>query len=216
MKGWVVGILGAVIVIAFGIIVVIAWWMGTEEELRVLEQNVEREFSDVLAQYKKRANVMPEMLSIVKTHLQEEERKNTKGRKDEVLPISLPYHIENIAMVAGQDVTTDILGKPASLEAYIVNQNDLTETYETFITWVGRKAPAVLSNQTFTTLRAQQQVATKSVMHALTKYNETTRAYNTLIEHFPTSLVAGVTGREARREFVFEDDEQERPLIAVE
>ena len=142
------------------------------------EENAKAKWADVQAQYQRRANLIPNLVSTVRGAAASEERiltGVTQARADATrITVSPDQLTDPEAMRRFQEAQN-------RLSAAIIPLQRLQEAY-----------PNLQSQQNFATLMSQLEGTENRINIALRDYNEAVRAYNTEIRTFPSVIGARI------------------------
>lgn len=174
--------------ITLGIIavVVIFVWV-TYNSLVTLKIRVEEAWSDITIQLKRRADLIPNLVNTVKGYA-----KHEKGVFEEVTA-----------------ARTAMLGANSPKEA--AKADNMMEEALKSIFAVAEAYPDLKASQNFSELQAELVDTEDKIQGARRFYNAGVRDFNTKIQLFPNSLIAGIMGFK-EREF-FDVDESERATV---
>jgi LemA protein len=105
------------------------------------------------------------------------------------------------------------VGSAGSVSDKIAANNSLSSALSRLLVVVERY-PELKANTNF--LRLQDELAGTENRIAVERrrYNETVRAYNTTIRHFPKNIIAGIFGFERATLFEVPEEKQEAPKVS--
>ncbi len=177
MEAWLV----ILIIIGVLLVLVVGFLIATYNGLVTLRNRVEEAWSDITVQLKRRTDLIPNLVNTVKgyaTHEKEVFEKVTEARS---------------AIMNAKDVK-------ASAEAENMLEGALKSLFA-----VAEAYPDLKANQNFLQLQ-QELVDTEDKIQASRRfYNGGVRDLNTKIQTFPTNVVAGMFGFQAKEFFEVED-----------
>ncbi|MFL6752954.1 MAG: LemA family protein [Sphingomicrobium sp.] len=164
------------------------------------EENVNAKWGQVQAEYQRRADLVPNLVSTVKGYAQQERTVLTDVTNARARATSI--------QLSGDD-----LSDPAKVKAFADAQNQLggslgrlLATFEAY--------PDLKSNQNFLTLQAQLEGTENSILVARKDYNEAVQAYNTRIRTFPDAIGAKIFyGAKPKVPFAASAGAQEAPKV---
>ena len=182
-----------VIVIVLAIVAVIAvWFIGTQNKLVGLEENVKLEFSQVETTLQRRSDLIPNLVETVKGYAKHEEEVFTQIADARA---KLAGSIE-----AGN--VEDINNASNELDSALSRLLVITENY-----------PELKANEQFVALMDELAGTENRITIARQNYNETVSKYNKAIKMFPASIVANMNGYEAADYFEADDDAKDAPVV---
>lgn len=181
----------ALIVAAVAVVVIVVWVILTQNRLVALRNECDEGWSNIEGQLKRRADLIPNMVAVVKGYA---------GFEGEVL--------ERLTQARAAIVTGG--GLPQLLAADILSEQAITG-------FMGRAEayPDLKASQTFQNLQDELSRTEDLVASARKMYNVVVRRYNTRVESIPANLIAGLLGF-TTREFYRLDDEGARAVPKVE
>lgn len=162
------------------------------------QQNVEQSWAEVENQYKRRADLIPNLVSTVKgyaSHESETLEKVTDAR----------------ARATSVNITADELNEE-NLVKFQKAQNELTGALKTLLA-VSEAYPDLKANENFKDLQVQLEGTENRVTTARSRYTEAVRDYNTAIKKFPTLIYAGWFGFDAKPQFKAEAGAEKAPEV---
>ena len=149
-------------------------------KLQNQDESVKAAWSEVVNQYQRRADLIPNLVATVKGFASQEQQ--------------VLLGVTNArAKVGSVQVTPETVNDPQALRQFSQAQGELTGALSRLLV-VAENYPQLRSNENF--LRLQDELAGTENRIAVErrKYNETLQRYNTAIELFPNNIVAGMSG----------------------
>ena len=161
---------------------------------RIQEQDekVKAGWSEVINQYQRRADLIPNLVNTVKGYAAQEERVLTEVTNAR-------------ARVGGIQVTPELANDPAALQAFQAAQGELSGALSRLLV-VAENYPQLKSDQNFRDLQAQLEGTENRVAVARNRYIEDVQGYNTLIRRFPVNLTAMLFGYDVKPNFTVENE----------
>ena len=158
-------------------------------------------WSNVEAQYQRRADLIPNLVSTVKGYAEHESttleaviEARSKATQITIDPQDLTA--EKLAEYqAAQGAVSSALGKLLAI----------TENY-----------PQLKANENFSELQAQLEGTENRITEARKRYNEAVQEYNTLIRSFPNNLFAGMFGFTKKENFKSDANASEAPKVSFD
>lgn len=148
--------------------------------LQAENQEIEARWSDVLNQYQRRADLIPNLVNTVKGFAAQE--------KSVLLGVT-----EARSRVGSIQATPQLLNDPDAFHKFEQAQGQLTGALSRLM-MVSERYPQLTSNQNFRDLQAQIEGTENRITVARHRYIEAVRAYNTTVVSFPSNLTAKVFG----------------------
>jgi len=165
------------------------------------EENAHAAWSEVLNQYQRRADLIPNLVETVKGYASHE--------KD-----TLDAVVEARAKATQITVTPDTLKDPEALKKFQDAQAGLTSALSRLIA-VSEAYPDLKANQNFLALQAQLEGTENRIAVARRDYIEAVRVYNTGLKTFPGVLWAATffRGNKPMAEFAANESSQTPPVV---
>ena len=166
-----------------------------------LEEKAKASWSEVLNQYQRRADLIPNLIETVKGYAQHE--------KDVLTAV-----VEARAKATQVTVSPDALTNPDAIKAFQDSQAALTSSLSKLLAVV-ENYPDLKANQNFLALQAQLEGTENRIAVARRDYIEAVREYNTSLKTFPSVLWATFwfTGNEPYQQFSTPEDKIEVPKV---
>jgi LemA protein len=175
--------------IFLGVLVVIALLLiGIYNSLVQLRVRCDSAWSDIDVQLKRRHDLIPNLVETVKGYATHE-----KGT------------FENIAKFRSQAMQATTPGDKA------VAENQLTGALKSLFA-VAENYPALKASEEFTQLQGSLSQTEDSIQNARRYYNAVVRDLNTKIQSFPSNILAGLFGFQARQFFEVADAADREPV----
>ncbi|MBS0316651.1 MAG: LemA family protein [Proteobacteria bacterium] len=159
-----------------------------------LDEQTKSAWSEVLNQYQRRADLVPNIVATVKGETQFEQDTLTKV-------------IEARAKATSIQVTPETLNDPAAFAKFQAAQGELGSALSRLMVTVERY-PDLKSNQAFSDLRVQLEGTENRITVARNRYIQSVQQYNVLVRSFPTNLTAMVFHYQAKPNFTVQDEAQ--------
>jgi LemA protein len=155
------------------------------------DEQVKAGWSEVLNQYQRRADLIPNLVNTVKGYAQQEERVLTE--------------VTNARSRVGQiQVNAD---DAASLQQFQAAQGELGSALSRLMV-VSEAYPQLQSNQNFRDLQAQLEGTENRITVARGRYIQMVQDYNTFIRQFPQVITAKMFGYKQKPNFSVENEAQ--------
>jgi len=156
------------------------------------DEGVTAGWSEVVNQYQRRADLIPNLVETVKGFAQQE--------KDVFIQVT------EARSRAGQvKVTPEMLNDPAALQKFQQAQGDLSSALSRLLVVVERY-PELKSDKNFLELQAQLEGTENRIGVARNRYIKSVQDYNVLVREFPVNLTAMVFGYKTKANFTVENE----------
>ncbi|SFC08084.1 LemA protein [Polaromonas sp. OV174] len=159
-----------------------------------LDEQTKSAWSEVLNQYQRRADLVPNIVATVKGEAAFEQDTLTKV-------------IEARAKATSIQVTPETLNDPAAFSKFQAAQGELGSALSRLMV-VSERYPELKANQGFRDLRVQLEGTENRITVARNRYIETVQAYNVLTRSFPSNLTAMVFSYAVKPNFSVQNEAQ--------
>ncbi|MCW5630206.1 MAG: LemA family protein [Rhodoferax sp.] len=159
-----------------------------------LDEQAKAAWSEVLNQYQRRADLVPNIVATVKGEAAFEQETLTRV-------------IEARAKATSIQVTPETLNDPAAFEKFQAAQGELSGALSRLMVTV-EQYPNLKANQGFSDLRVQLEGTENRITVARNRYIEAIQAYNVLARSFPSSLTAMVFSYQPKPAFTVANEAQ--------
>jgi LemA protein len=160
-------------------------------QIQQKDEAVTAAWSQVLNVYKRRADLVPNLVATVKGYASHEERVFTEVTQAR-------------SKVGSINVNAD---DPASLAQFQQAQGELQSAIGRLLV-VSENYPQLKADQNFLQLQAQLEGTENRITVERQRYIQAVQDYNTYIRQFPTNLTAKVFGYKPKPNFSVEDEQQ--------
>jgi LemA protein len=165
------------------------------------EERAKAAWSEVLNQYQRRADLIPNLVETVKGYAAQE--------KDVLTSV-----VEARAKATSVQVTPETLTDPNAMKVFQENQAQLTGALSRLLAVV-ENYPDLKSNQNFLALQSQLEGTENRIAVSRRDYIEAVRVYNTSLRTMPTMIWKWIwfTGNEPFQTFTIEDSAKQTPQV---
>jgi LemA protein len=185
-------------VIALGVALSALAGCGYNEVIEV-DENVKATWAEVQNQYKRRADLVPQLVKVVQGAANFEQK-------------TLQAVVEARASVAGVKVDASVIDDPAKLQAFEEAQAKLSGALSRLLV-VAEAYPDLKATAGFRDLQAQLEGTENRIAVARGRYIESVAEYNKVVLRFPTSIGAGMRGKKERPTFQGSAEHEKPPEI---
>jgi LemA protein len=174
-----------------GVMTVVAATLGLGgcgyNDFQRLDESVKASWSEVLNQYQRRADLIPNIVNTVKGEASFEQDTLTKV-------------IEARARATSIQATPELVNDPAAFKRFQDAQGEVTSALSRLLV-VSENYPNLRANQAFQDLRVQLEGTENRITVARNRYIQTVQEYNVLARSFPSVLTAQVLGYSPKPSF---------------
>lgn len=160
--------------------------------LQSQDEAVKSAWSEVVNQYQRRADLVPNLVATVKGFAQQEQTV--------LLGVT-----EARAKVGSIQVTPELLDNPAALAKFQAAQGELTTALKSLLA-VTENYPDLKSNTNFLELQAQLEGTENRIAVARNRYIASVQQFNTTVRSFPTNLTAMLFKFKVKPNFTVENE----------
>ncbi|CAN5244367.1 LemA family protein [soil metagenome] len=163
-------------------------------QFQSLDEQTKSAWSEVLNQYQRRADLVPNIVATVKGEAAFEQDTLTKV-------------IEARAKATSIQVTPETLNDPAAFSKFQAAQGELGSALSRLMV-VSERYPDLKANQAFRDLRVQLEGTENRITVARNRYIQTVQEYNVLARSFPNNLTAMMFGYKLKPNFSVANEAQ--------
>ena len=182
------------------------WWLGAVlvagaslqgcgyNDFQRLDEQVKAGWSEVLNQYQRRADLIPNIVATVKGEANFEQETLTKV-------------IEARAAATSIKATPELINDPAAFDKFQKAQGELSGALSRLLVTV-EQYPNLKANQGFQDLRVQLEGTENRITVARNRYIKTVADYNVLTRAFPSNLTAMLFSYAVKPSFTVQNEAQ--------
>ncbi|MES2363315.1 MAG: LemA family protein [Pseudomonadota bacterium] len=163
-------------------------------DFQSLDEQTKSAWSEVLNQYQRRADLVPNIVATVKGEAAFEQDTLTKV-------------VEARAKATSIQVTPETLNDPAAFSKFQAAQGELGSALSRLMV-VSERYPDLKANKGFSDLRVQLEGTENRITVARNRYIQTVQAYNVLARSFPSNLTAMVFSYGVKPNFSVQNEAQ--------
>jgi LemA protein len=156
-------------------------------EIQSRDEAVKAAWAEVISQYQRRADLIPNIVETVKGEADFE-----RGTLTQV--------IEARARATSIQATPELVNDPAAMARFQAAQGELSSALSRLLAVV-ENYPNLKANQGFQDLRTQLEGTENRITVARNRYIKATQDYNVLVRQFPVNLTAMVFGYREKAQF---------------
>ncbi|MEJ8851746.1 LemA family protein [Variovorax rhizosphaerae] len=161
-------------------------------DFQTLDESSKSAWSEVLNQYQRRADLVPNIVASVKGEANFEQDTLTKV-------------VEARAKATSIQVTPETLNNPEAFNKFQQAQGELSGALSRLMV-VAEKYPQLQANQAFRDLRVTLEGTENRITVARNNYIKTVQQYNVLARSFPTNITAKIFGYPPKPSFSVENE----------
>jgi LemA protein len=161
-------------------------------DFQTKDEQVKAAWSEVINQYKRRADLIPNLVSVVQGFAQQE--------KDVLLGVTNAR-----SKVGSIQMTPEALNDPNAMKNFQAAQGELSSALSRLMVVV-ENYPQLKSDANFRDLQSQLEGTENRITTARNRYIKTVQDYNILARQFPTNLTAMLFGYKEKANFTVENE----------
>ncbi len=160
--------------------------------LQQADEQVKAAWSEVLNQYQRRADLVPNLVNTVKGFAKQEQ--------DVLLGVTNAR-----AKVGSMQATPELINDPQAFQRFTQAQGELTGALSRLIA-VAESYPQLKSDANFRELQAQLEGTENRIAVARNRYIKAVQDYNVTVRSFPNNLTAMLFGFKPKPQFTVENE----------
>ena len=158
------------------------------------DEQIKASWSEVVNQYQRRADLVPNLVNTVKGEAKFEQDTLTKV-------------IEARSKATSIQATPELVNDPAAFQKFQQAQGELTGALSRLMA-ISENYPNLKTNQGFRDLQAQLEGTENRITVARNRYIKSVQDYNVAVRSFPSNLTAMVLGYKAKPNFAVENEKE--------
>lgn len=163
-------------------------------DIQRADEQVNAAWSEVLNQYQRRADLVPNLVATVKGEANFEQETLTRV-------------IEARAKATSIQATPALVNDPAAFQKFQQAQGELTSALSRLLV-VAEQYPNLRANQAFQDLRVALEGTENRITVARNRYIKAVQEYNVMVRQFPVNLTAKVFGYPTKANFTVQNEAQ--------
>lgn len=156
-------------------------------QLQTTDEAVTAAWAEVLNQYQRRADLVPNLVNVVKGYAAHEREVLTEVT-------------EARARVGSVQASPELLEDPQAFQRFSQAQGEMSSALSRLLV-VAENYPQLKADQNFRDLQAQLEGTENRIAVARNRYIDAVRQYNTTVRSFPSNLTAMLFGFEVKPNF---------------
>lgn len=180
-----------------GLLILAAALLSTNcgyNQIQTNDEEVKASWSEVLNQYQRRADLVPNLVKVVERFAKQE--------KDVFQGVA-----DARSRVGAIQATPELLNDEAAFNKFIQAQGQMQGALSRLLA-VAENYPQLKSDRLFSDLQAQLEGTENRITVARGRYIKSVQEYNVLIRQFPTNMTARVFGYSTKPNFTVENEQQ--------
>lgn len=162
--------------------------------LQSTDEQIKASWAEVVNQYQRRADLVPNLVNTVKGFAQQE--------KDVLLGVTNAR-----SKVGSIQATPELVNDPAAFQKFVAAQGELTSALSRLLV-VAENYPQLKSDANFRDLQAQLEGTENRIAVARNRYIKSVQEYNVVVRSFPTNLTAMLFSFKEKAQFTVENEKE--------
>jgi LemA protein len=162
-------------------------------KFQTLDEEVKANWSEVLNQYQRRADLVPNLVNTVKGYASHEQE-------------VLAQVTEARARVGSIQATPELVADEAAMSRFLDAQGQMTSALSRLLV-VAENYPQLKADANFRDLQAQLEGTENRITVARNRYIQSVKEYNVAVRSFPSNLTAMIFDYEPKPSFTVEDEQ---------
>ena len=162
--------------------------------LQSTDENINATWSEIINQYQRRADLIPNLVETVKGYAAQEQ--------EVLLGVT-----EARSRVGSIQATPEMVNDPAALQRFSAAQGELSSALSRLLVVV-ENYPQLKSDVNFRDLQAQLEGTENRIAVARQRYIKAVQEYNVIVRSFPSNLTAMIFGYDTKPQFTVENEAQ--------
>ncbi|MXS83620.1 LemA family protein [Nitrosomonas oligotropha] len=162
--------------------------------LQATDEQIKASWAEVLNQYKRRADLVPNLVNTVKGFAAQE--------KDVLLGVTTAR-----SRVGGIQASPELLNNPEAFAKFQNAQGELSSALSRLLV-VTENYPELKSDANFRDLQAQLEGTENRITVARNRYIKAVQEYNIVVRSFPSNLTAMMFGFQTKPSFTVENEQE--------
>ncbi len=162
--------------------------------LQSQDEQIKGSWSEVLNQYQRRADLVPNLVNVVKGYAAHE--------KDVLIQVT-----EARAKVGQMQATPELINDPQAFQKFQAAQGQLGSALSRLMV-VAENYPQLKADGLFRDLQAQLEGTENRITVARNRYIQSVQTYNTTVRQFPGNLTAKMFGFKVKPNFAVENEKE--------
>lgn len=188
-------VLGVVVILLLGAFI---WVKNSYNSLVSANEGVSAAWSQVENVYQRRADLIPNLVATVKGYA---------AHESETLENVIAARAKATQMTVDPDNLT-----AENIQAYQQAQGELGNALGRLL-MITENYPDLKANQNFLDLQAQLEGTENRITVERKKYNDTARAYNTMVRSFPKNIIASMFNFDTKEYFKADEGASKAPEV---
>lgn len=163
-------------------------------QLQTTDEGVTAAWAEVLNQYQRRADLVPNLVNVVKGYASHEREVLTEVTQAR-------------SRVGSVQASPEMLENPESFQRFMQAQGEMTSALSRLLV-VAENYPQLKADAAFRDLQAQLEGTENRITVARNRYIQAVQNYNLMVRRFPTNLTAMLFGYDTKPSFTVEDERE--------
>lgn len=163
-------------------------------QLQTTDEGVNAAWAEVLNQYQRRADLVPNLVNVVKGYASHEREVLTEVTQAR-------------SRVGSIQTSPEMLENPEAFQRFMQAQGEMTSALSRLLV-VAENYPQLKADAAFRDLQAQLEGTENRITVARNRYIQAVQNYNLIVRRFPTNLTAMLFGYDTKPSFTVENERE--------
>ncbi|SJM94804.1 LemA family protein [Crenothrix polyspora] len=160
--------------------------------LQMTDEDIKASWADVLNQYQRRADLIPNLVNVVKGYASHE--------KDVLTQVT-----EARAKVGSLQATPELINDEEAFKKFVAAQKDMGGALSRLMV-IAENYPQLKADTGFRDLQAQLEGTENRISVARHRYIDAVRSYNLTVRSFPSNITSMIFGYKTKPSFIVENE----------
>ncbi len=162
--------------------------------LQTTDEQIKSAWAEVLNQYQRRADLIPNLVNTVKGFASQEEK----------ILLGVTQARSRVGQI---QATPELVNDPAAFQRFTAAQGELTSALSRLLV-VAENYPQLKSDANFRDLQAQLEGTENRIAVARNRYIKAVQEFNVTVRSFPSNLTAMLFGYQPKPQFTVENEKE--------
>lgn len=186
------------VAVVVAILLGFSWVKSNYNSMVVASENVSAQWSNVENQYQRRADLIPNLVNVVKGYAEHESATLTEVVEARAKATQVQLNFDNV--------------NDQTLASFSQAQGELSSALSRLMA-ISEAYPDLKANENFRDLQTQLEGTENRIAVERRNFNEAARAYNTTIQMFPRNMLAGMFGFSTKAYFSANEGSDAAPVV---
>ncbi len=188
----------SIIIVIIVVVVALFWSVNLYNGFVNQDESVKKSWANVEAQYQRRSDLIPNLVSTVKGYAKHEKETFTQVIEARSKATQITVDPQNLT--------------PEKMKEFQNAQGEITTALGRLIA-IGENYPQLKASENFSELQAQLEGTENRINEARHNYNEAVNNYNVKVRQFPANIIADICGFDEKAPFEATEGAEKAPEV---